>query len=139
VIVGIGVDLLRRDRMARSLLNDESPFVRRTYTAAERVEATGRETPADYYISRFCAKEAVFKALGADPQHARLLDIEVLSGELGELGVALHGQLRRHAQRRGIARVHVSLTYETDHVLSFAVAEAPSMFSAGPAATPMLD
>ena len=123
MIVGVGVDLLRRDRLASALLLDDSAFVRKTYTAAERVEAASQPVPADYFISRFCAKEAVFKALGADPQHARLSDIEILRSSCGQLIVTLHGELGRQASERGIARVHLSLTYETDHVLSFAVAE----------------
>ena len=122
MILGVGTDLLRRDRLAPAFLGDDSALVRKTYTDAERRQALARPDPARYLQSRFAAKEAVFKSLGADPQHARLIDIEVLGGSDVPPTVTLHGGLAAHAAHRGIIRVLLSLSYETDHVIAFAIA-----------------
>lgn len=125
MIVGVGVDLLHRDRLAPAYLDDASAFVRRTFTGAERSEARRRPRPADYFAARFCAKEAVFKCLGADPQHARLSEIEIITASTGQPRVRLHGALAAQATRCGITEVLISLTSETSHFLAFAVAEGP--------------
>jgi phosphopantetheine--protein transferase-like protein len=119
---GIGVDLLARNRMTPALLGDDCAFVRKTYTASERREARGRDDAPSYLVGRFCAKEAVFKALAADPNRARLIDIEVLADGDGRPTVQLSGALAEHATARGIRDVLLSLTWESHHVLAFAVA-----------------
>ena len=61
-MTGVGLDLLEIDRFARAL--ERRPrLAERLFTDAERAFAAERGEPARHLAARFCAKEAVAKAL----------------------------------------------------------------------------
>ena len=121
MIYGVGTDILASSRMGE--LPKEDAFVRRTFTEKERAEIFARETPQNCLCSRFAGKEAVFKALRINPDTARLNEIEILSDENGAPCVTLHGAMAAQAAEKGVKSVHLSLSWETDCALAFAVAE----------------
>jgi holo-[acyl-carrier protein] synthase len=101
--VTVGIDLLEIDRMERALERRPN-LARRLFTEAERAYAEDRARPAQHLAARFCAKEAVAKALALrswDP-----VDIEIEAGPQ----VRLHGGVARRAQELGVT-VEVSLTH----------------------------
>lgn len=104
------------------MAHPDDPFFR-VYTAAERAEAASSADPLCYYAERFAAKEAVFKALGLDGDHARLNEIETLRGTFGRPEVHLYGAIQEHALRAGITTVHISLSGDAPFVIACAVAE----------------
>src|SRR3954464_4326392 len=59
---GVGIDLLEIERLERAL-ERRPPLAERLFTAAERDYAGTRARPAMHLAARFCAKEAVAKAL----------------------------------------------------------------------------
>ena len=125
MIIGIGTDLLNMERLDGELqAGENSAFLRLVYTAAEREEAGRRASPRSYYATRFAGKEAVFKSLGQFPGEARLSDIEILTGEHREPVVTLHGALSDYARALGVTRVHLSLSYDGELAIAYAVAEA---------------
>ena len=73
-VPGIGLDLLRIDRLERAL-ERRPALARRLFTDAERDYAHGQARPAQHLAARFCAKEAVTKALRLDV--LRPLEIEI--------------------------------------------------------------
>ena len=103
---GVGIDLLEIDRLERAL--DRRPALAdRLFTEAERAYAAGRARPAMHLAARFCAKEAVAKALGLEVWSFR--DVEVV-GTGGPPSVRLSGHARERAAELGV-EVHVSLTH----------------------------
>ena len=61
----IGLDLLEIERFERAL--ERRPrLADRLFTVAEREYAAARARPAQHLAARFCAKEAVAKALALD-------------------------------------------------------------------------
>ena len=103
---GIGLDLLEIDRLERAI--DRRPaLARRLFTDAERAYAASRARPAQHLAARFCAKEAVSKALAMDVLRPR--DIEIV-GAGGPPAVTLHGAVAARAEELGVG-VHVSLTH----------------------------
>ena len=95
--MGIGVDLLEIDRLERAL--ERRPrLAERLFTEGERAYAAARARPGQHLAARFCAKEAVAKALGLRAWSWQ--DIEVLDGP----SLHLHGALAG-------ADVEVSLTH----------------------------
>lgn len=98
----VGIDLLEVDRMAAALAR--TPGLRdRLFTAGEQAYAEAQAVPARHYAARFCAKEAVVKALRLqtwDP-----LDIEVVRGEGGAPRAVLRGALAERGP------VELSLTH----------------------------
>jgi holo-[acyl-carrier protein] synthase len=103
--VGVGIDLLEIDRLERALAR-RPRLAERLFTDGERAYAATRARPAMHLAARFCAKEAVAKALAMaswDP-----LDVEVISG--APPTVRLHGRVAERAGQLGVT-VEVSLTH----------------------------
>ena len=98
----VGIDLLEIDRMAAALAR--TPGLRdRLFTPAEQRYADAQAEPARHYAARFCAKEAVVKALQLTAWSGR--EIEVVLTDVGAPQIELHGELA------GRARLAVSLTH----------------------------
>jgi holo-[acyl-carrier protein] synthase len=102
----IGIDLLEIDRLERAL--ERRPrLAERLFTDAERSYAAGRARPGQHLAARFCAKEAVAKALELESWNWR--DVEVLGGD-GPPRLLLHGAAAARADALGV-RVRISLTH----------------------------
>ncbi len=103
-MTGVGIDLLVIERLERAL--ERRPRLgRRLFTDAELAYAEARARPGQHRAARFCAKEAVAKALGLTGWAFR--DVEVVAA--GEApSVRLTGV---PAERAGGREVSVSLTH----------------------------
>lgn len=112
---GVGLDLLEIDRLERAL--ERRPrLAERLFTEAERDYAASRARPGQHLAARFCAKEAVVKALGLEVFRAH--DVEVVGG--GEsVELRLHGEAAARAGELGV-EVRISLTHT--HTTAGAVA-----------------
>jgi holo-[acyl-carrier protein] synthase len=104
---GVGLDLLEIDRLERALARRPG-LAKRLFTDGERAYAAARARPGQHLAARFCAKEAVAKALGLG--HWEWRDVEVLS-DGGAPAVALHGTVAARAAALGVAGVRLSLTH----------------------------
>ncbi len=100
--MGVGIDLLEIDRLERALERRPN-LALRLFTDRERAYASSRARPGQHLAARFCAKEAVAKALRLGAWSPR--DIEVV-GEREGVAIALHGPLAA----LGVT-VEVSLTH----------------------------
>ena len=106
-MTGVGLDLLEIDRLGRAL--ERRPrLALRLFTEAEREFAAGRAEPARHLAARFCAKEAVAKALAL--RDGDWHDVEVVGGGDGPPAVRLAGRAAVRAAELGVA-VEVSLTH----------------------------
>jgi holo-[acyl-carrier protein] synthase len=113
----VGIDLLEIERLERAL--ERRPrLAERLFTDGERAYAAGRARPGQHLAARFCAKEAVAKALGLDAWSFR--DVEVVGGD-GPPEVRLHGAVAARAQALGV-KVSVSLTHSRRDAAAVAVA-----------------
>jgi holo-[acyl-carrier protein] synthase len=105
-VTGVGLDLLEVERLERAL--ERRPrLADRLFTGAEREYAERKARPAMHLAARFCAKEAVAKALGLRAWSYR--DVEVVSGD-GPPSVRLSGAAAERASELGVEPV-VSLTH----------------------------
>ena len=100
--MGVGIDLLEIERLERALAR-RPRLAERLFTERERAYAASRARPGQHLAARFCAKEAVAKALRLEAWSPQ--DIEVLAGP----ELVLHGAL---AARAGT--VEISLTHARD-------------------------
>jgi holo-[acyl-carrier protein] synthase len=113
----VGIDLLEIERLELAL--ERRPrLAERLFTDAERAYAAARARPAQHLAARFCAKEAVAKALGLDAWSFR--DVEIVGGD-GPPAVRLHGAVAARAQALGV-EVSVSLTHSRRDAAAVAVA-----------------
>jgi holo-[acyl-carrier protein] synthase len=102
----VGIDLLEIERLERAL--ERRPrLARRLFTDGERAYAASRARPGQHLAARFCAKEAVAKALGLEAWSFR--DVEVTSAG-GPPQVTLHGPIAQRAEALGVT-VRISLTH----------------------------
>ncbi len=114
----IGIDLLEIARLERAL--ERRPrLAERLFTDAERAYALARARPAQHLAARFCAKEAVAKALGLEAWSFR--DVEVTSDQDGPPGVRLHGPVAARAEEMGVT-VSISLSHTEREAAAVAVA-----------------
>jgi holo-[acyl-carrier protein] synthase len=104
--VGVGIDLLEIERLERALQR-RPRLAERLFTDDERAYASARARPAQHLAARFCAKEAVAKALGL--QRWSFRDVEVVAGD-GPPSVRLSGAAADRAHELGV-KVSVSLTH----------------------------
>ena len=100
----VGLDLLEIDRLERALAR-RPRLAARLFTEAERDYAEARARPAQHLAARFCAKEAVAKALGLPGWSFR--DVEVVD-TAGAPQVLLSGA---PAAAAGGVDVSISLTH----------------------------
>ncbi|MEY3232877.1 holo-ACP synthase [Aquidulcibacter sp.] len=124
MIVGIGSDLCRIDRIEKTLLRFGNRFESRCFTVGEQARANRRPAKrADTYAKRFAAKEACSKALGT----GMLLgvawrEMEVVNLPTGRPTLSLTGGALKRLQELTppgfAADIHLSLT--DDHPLAMA-------------------
>jgi holo-[acyl-carrier protein] synthase len=122
----IGIDLLEIDRLERALAR-RPRLAERLFTSQERQYAASRARPGQHLAARFCAKEAVAKALGLDMWSFR--DVEVIS-DGGPPEVVLHGAVAERADSLGVI-VRVSLTHTRRDAGAVAVTERSSPWHGG--------
>jgi len=115
----VGVDLVEPERLAERL--DGNPALRTVlFRAGELTYCDSQNEPEQHLAARYCAKEAVKKALGLDAWDP--LDIEVVGG--GEpVGILLHDDAQRRATELGV-QVAISMS----HLPGMAVAVAMARF-----------
>jgi holo-[acyl-carrier protein] synthase len=112
----VGIDLLEVERLERAL--ERRPrLAERLFTDAEREYAAARARPGQHLAARFCAKEAVAKALGLEAWSFR--EVEVLGG--GRPVVRLSGAAAERADELGV-RIDVSLTHSRRDAAAVAIA-----------------
>jgi holo-[acyl-carrier protein] synthase len=102
----IGIDLLEIERLERAL--ERRPrLAERLFTEGEREYASGKARPGQHLAARFCAKEAVAKALGLERWAFR--DVEIVATSAAP-DVRLSGAAAARAAELD-RRVAVSLTH----------------------------
>jgi holo-[acyl-carrier protein] synthase len=113
---GVGIDLLEIERLERAL--ERRPrLAERLFTDAERAYAAARARPGQHLAARFCAKEAVAKALGLKVWSFR--EVEVVSGD-GPPQARLHGVVAARARELQVD-VQISLTHTRNEAAAVAI------------------
>lgn len=124
MILGVGSDLCRIDRIEKTLSRFGSRFEARCFTAREQARANRRPAKrADTYAKRFAAKEACSKALGTGMRlGVAWRDMEVVNLPTGRPTLSLTGGALKRLQELTppgfAADIHLSLT--DDHPLAMA-------------------
>lgn len=114
---GVGIDLLEIARLEQALAR-RPRLAERLFTDGERADAAARGRPGQHLAARFCAKEAVAKALALEAWS--FLDVEI-RGRGGVPDVHLHGAVARRAAELGV-EVRISLTHTGQTAGAVAVA-----------------
>jgi holo-[acyl-carrier protein] synthase len=125
VIVGLGIDLVEVERVARSTERYGDRFLRRIYHPRELEQTRGDRV--QYLAARFAVKEALFKALGTGwARGIRWVDVEVQNLPSGQPVLLLHGAAAEHARSLGADRSHVTITHTAGHAAAVVILESTS-------------
>lgn len=124
MIAGVGVDLVRTERIAAACVRFGERFLNRCFSPGEQAACAG--VPARL-AARYAAKEAIVKALGTGLRGFAWRDVEIGADALGRPTVALHGGAANLATARGIVRWDLSLSHDGDYAIAFAVASGADM------------
>jgi holo-[acyl-carrier protein] synthase len=103
----VGIDLLEIERLERALAR-RPRLATRLFTDNELAYAQDRAHPAMHLAARFCAKEAVVKALALEVWNPH--DVEIVREEDGAPRVRLSGHAAARASELG-GTVEISLTH----------------------------
>jgi holo-[acyl-carrier protein] synthase len=112
-VIGVGVDLVDLERVARLLSNKGEHAMQKFFTDEERAYLGTRPDPTGHAGARIAAKEAVYKALQALPgaRGVGWREIEVTRDDDGRPAIRLHGLAAQLAEENGGLVVQVSLTH----------------------------
>ncbi|WP_066013215.1 holo-ACP synthase [Endozoicomonas atrinae] len=124
MIVGIGTDIVRIDRIERSLSRLGDAFARRILTNYERLQWLERSSSAAWLAKRFAAKEAVAKAFGTGIGKLSFQHIEVRNNASGAPELLLYDYGLELQDQRAVKRLHLSLSDEQDNAIAFVVLES---------------
>ena len=124
MIRGIGVDIVKVDRIEKAVERWGHRFLERIFTAAEIERCQQRARPAQCLALRFAAKEAFAKALGLGMRKGlRWRDIEVVHDNFGKPDLLLHNQAQRLLEDVEASRTWLSLSDERESALAVVVLE----------------
>ena len=112
-VIGVGVDLVDLERVARLLSHKGEHAMQKFFTDEERAYLATRPDPTGHAGARIAAKEAVYKALQSLPgaRGVGWREIEVTRDDDGRPAIRLHGLAARLAEENGRLVVQVSLTH----------------------------
>jgi holo-[acyl-carrier protein] synthase len=123
VIHGIGTDIVRIERIRKSLERHGERFALRILAASEVEAWRAHRDPARFLAKRFAAKEAFGKALGTGVAvPATLHAVAVGHDALGKPEYRYDDRLAAHMQAHAL-RAHLSISDEDDNVVAFALIE----------------
>jgi len=131
MILGIGLDIVSTERLARAL-SAPGDFQERIFTSGELAACVDRSDRVQALAARFAAKEACLKALGVGVLEAALRQVEIASDSTGAPQLRLAGALGACARNRGVRNAHVSLTHEPGLAAAVVILEGIKMPVASP-------
>lgn len=122
-VISVGIDLTHVSDVRKSLETFGEKYLRRLFTAREIADCKLETDPVPRLAARFSAKEATIKALKVEGFQPEWTSMEVWRHPVGGCDeMHLSGTAALMAARRGIWRIHVSLSHEEDAALAVVVA-----------------
>lgn len=123
MIKGIGVDIVRVNRIQKIINKWGSRFLYRVYTNSEINYCKDYSNPVIHYAGRFAVKEAAVKMLGTELAGISWHDFEVVNTSEGKPELYLSGQAAYLQQKKGIDMVHVSISHEKEYAVAQVIGE----------------
>lgn len=116
MIVGIGVDSIRINRVQKAIKREH--FLKKIFTEEEiqQMDAKFRRAASD-----FAGKEAVVKVFGTGFNGIEANEIAILRDEAGAPYVVLTGNAKKMAEEKGIDEWHISITNTEEEATAFVI------------------
>lgn len=124
MIIGLGIDIVKIERIEKILNRWNNRFKFRIFTEDEISYCSAKAKEAQHYAARFAVKEAAVKMLGGTVYSWQ--DLEVSNDESGKPGLSLKGKTAEIALGNGIKRLYVSIAHENDYAIAQVIGEGDS-------------
>lgn len=122
MIFGVGIDVLRMDRVTAIYEKYGHGFAERILMAEELKIFTDHRRPERFLAMRFAAKEAIVKAMGTGFANGMWLrDSGVIPDRFGRPDIVFSPRGRRKCAELGIGDGHLTLTDEAGLVVAVAI------------------
>src|SRR5580698_7391546 len=122
MIFGIGIDVLKVDRIERVYHKHGERFVSHLLMPEERAQLERTARPVRFLAMRFAAKEAIVKGMGTGFAHGVWIrDVGVVQNAWGKPEVVFSARGDAVRRNLGIGEGHVTLTDERGLVVAVAV------------------
>ena len=122
MIYGIGIDIVKIERMREASERWGRRFLERVFTESEISYCLEKKDPYLSFAVRFAAKEALIKAIGSEiPVSMREMEVVNFGG--GKPEIKTSGRLREFFGEKGIAFAHLSLSHEKEYGVACVVLE----------------
>jgi holo-[acyl-carrier protein] synthase len=125
MIYGIGVDIMRQERIQKVWDRHGTNLADKILSDVERAEFDLNKNPVRYLSMAFAAKEAFAKAYGTGFRgELGFRDAGVVRDPNGRPTLIFSAAMQTHLQSRGIAKGHVSLSDEGGLICAMVVLES---------------
>ena len=122
MIFGVGIDVLRMDRVVALYARYGQKFSERILMSEEMKLFQGHQHPARFLAMRFAAKEAIVKAMGTGFANGMWLrDSGVVPNRFGRPEIVYSERGKRKCAELGIGDGHLTLTDEAGLVVAVAI------------------
>jgi holo-[acyl-carrier protein] synthase len=122
MIYGIGIDIVKIDRIREVVEKWGDKFLKRVFTENEIVYCYKKKSPYLSLAVRFAAKEALIKAIGSE-MPVSLTDIEVINTGTGKPVLLIGDKLQDFFTVKQIQTAHLSLSHEHDYGVACVILE----------------
>ncbi len=122
MIYGIGIDLVKIERVKEAHEKWGSKFFERIFTEDEIAYCFEKKEPYPSLSVRFAAKEALVKAISSEI-FVNLKDIEIVNTESGKPSIRVHGELEKFLKDKAIKHLHLSVSHEREFGIACVVLE----------------
>ena len=123
-VKGIGIDVVKVERIMQSIERHGSRFENRLFTPDELEYCRRHKDPVPHLAARFAAKEAAFKAIGTGLSGGvgwKMAEVIQPGGHQPKL--AFHGVALERFTALGCTRSHLSLTHDGGLAIACVVIE----------------
>ncbi|MGA9025628.1 MAG: holo-ACP synthase [Steroidobacteraceae bacterium] len=122
MIFGIGIDVLKIDRVERVFEKHGERFVSHLLMPEERAQLERTARPVRFLAMRFAAKEAIVKGMGTGFAHGVWIrDVGIVQNTWGRPQIVYSVRGAAVRDRLGVGDGHVTLTDEAGLVVAVAV------------------
>ena len=122
-ILGIGVDIIKNERISTSLRNKR--FVNRIFTKNEIKQSSEIKKKVNFFSKRFAAKESLAKALGSGFRNTlNFKDIEIINDKLGKPHFLLNKKLKNLIRKKFKVKncnLFLSISDENEYSIAFTI------------------
>ena len=122
MIYGIGIDIVKIERMKEVVEKWGNKFLGKVFTQNEISYCYKKRTPYLSLSVRFAAKEALIKAIGSE-MPVSLTDIEVTNADTGKPILRMSNKLQDFFASKQIKSTHLSLSHEHDYGVACVILE----------------